>query len=337
MSVAPGWYPDPADRTTQRYWDGEGWLGDPLPVDAPPPPGPPAGLPGAAPPPYPGAPAAPPPYPGATPVAPPYRGATAGAPPYPVTGPGAPHPGAPTPYPPVPGAYPPHAVGRPAGAVPGPHPGGYGPPPAALVHGHAVASLGARIVARVIDIAVVAALCLVVNGWFLWQIVELAGPPFRDSLAAAQAGRTEPMQVPREVSMYLMLAVVVSTALWAAYEIPALANNGQTLGKRLTHIQVVRLEEPGPLGVRRALLRWNPIGMATMLWFCWCIGLLLQVVSCAAALFDRPLRQALHDRAAMTAVVAVPSPSHRPGGSAGPHPPSGTGGSAGPHPSGGNR
>jgi uncharacterized RDD family membrane protein YckC len=25
MSVAPGWYPDPADPGTTRYWDGEGW------------------------------------------------------------------------------------------------------------------------------------------------------------------------------------------------------------------------------------------------------------------------------------------------------------------------
>ncbi len=30
-SVAPGWYKDPADPTTQRYWDGEGWLGAALP------------------------------------------------------------------------------------------------------------------------------------------------------------------------------------------------------------------------------------------------------------------------------------------------------------------
>ena len=27
-SIAPGWYKDPADPATQRYWDGEGWLGD---------------------------------------------------------------------------------------------------------------------------------------------------------------------------------------------------------------------------------------------------------------------------------------------------------------------
>jgi uncharacterized RDD family membrane protein YckC len=30
MSVAPGWYPDPADPGTTRYWDGEGWADQPV-------------------------------------------------------------------------------------------------------------------------------------------------------------------------------------------------------------------------------------------------------------------------------------------------------------------
>src|SRR5215831_18654810 len=40
-SLPPGWYKDPADTTTQRYWDGEGWIGDAIPADAVPPAGPP--------------------------------------------------------------------------------------------------------------------------------------------------------------------------------------------------------------------------------------------------------------------------------------------------------
>ncbi|WP_157517488.1 DUF2510 domain-containing protein, partial [Micromonospora rifamycinica] len=41
MSVQPGWHVDPADPTTRRWWDGEGWIGAPIPVDATPPDGPP--------------------------------------------------------------------------------------------------------------------------------------------------------------------------------------------------------------------------------------------------------------------------------------------------------
>src|SRR5262249_57839005 len=33
------WYKDPAEPTTQRYWDGEGWVGDPRPADTTPPEG----------------------------------------------------------------------------------------------------------------------------------------------------------------------------------------------------------------------------------------------------------------------------------------------------------
>ncbi len=42
MTTSPGWYKDPAEPSTQRYWDGDGWVGEPLPADAAPPPGPPA-------------------------------------------------------------------------------------------------------------------------------------------------------------------------------------------------------------------------------------------------------------------------------------------------------
>src|SRR5215217_2805989 len=34
MSIAPGWYPDPADPANMRYWDGEGWADQPVPTTA---------------------------------------------------------------------------------------------------------------------------------------------------------------------------------------------------------------------------------------------------------------------------------------------------------------
>jgi hypothetical protein len=35
QTTMPGWYTDPGDPTRQRYWDGDGWSGDSLPVDDP--------------------------------------------------------------------------------------------------------------------------------------------------------------------------------------------------------------------------------------------------------------------------------------------------------------
>ena len=35
--IEPGWYPDPAAPTTQRYWDGEQWIGKAVGIDQTPP------------------------------------------------------------------------------------------------------------------------------------------------------------------------------------------------------------------------------------------------------------------------------------------------------------
>ncbi|GGK12662.1 hypothetical protein GCM10010124_01430 [Pilimelia terevasa] len=263
MTLPPGWYPDPADRSTQRYWDGEGWLGAPLPADAPPPAGPP--------------PPAPPP-----------------APAPPAGGPAAP-----------------------------PHPAGVPLPPGvpALVHGLPIAPLGARLVARLVDIAAVGLLSLVVNSWFLWKLGQVMAPAVGEIWAASRRGEVADPPATPDAGRYLIAVLVLTAAMWAAYEIPALAQTGQTPGKRLAHVRVVRLDQPGPLGVRRAIMRWNPLGLATVLW-CWCIGFVLQFVSCAVALLDQPLRQALHDRAAQTVVVAA-APRQPGTGAAGPHLPGG--------------
>jgi uncharacterized RDD family membrane protein YckC len=105
------------------------------------------------------------------------------------------------------------------------------------------------------------------------------------------------------------------------------ANTGQTFGKRVLGIRVVRVEEPGPIGFARSLRRWNTIGLPTLLWPCCGIGFVLQFVDSVYLLADRPLLQALHDKSARTVVVrdggAVPAApaagdekTETPGGSA---------------------
>ena len=39
VTSCPGWYKDPVDQAVQRYWDGEGWIGDAIPADEVPPAG----------------------------------------------------------------------------------------------------------------------------------------------------------------------------------------------------------------------------------------------------------------------------------------------------------
>ncbi|MFI2661689.1 RDD family protein [Micromonospora carbonacea] len=335
MSIAPGWYVDPADPDTRRYWDGEGWIGAPIPVDATPPEGPP--------PVEPPAPASPAPGPGG-PAAPAASGPApgpAGAPPAPGPFPGwpgtgqPPFPGQPgqpagTGQPPYPGQPPGPVGGPPYGPFPGQpgapgqgyppgwaYPGWPGRPPVPRPHGLPLASFGARFVARLIDFGAVFLLNAVVNGWFVYRYVEEVTPYFREVLRRSMAGdtSTDGLPQPGEQAGGLQVAILlIATALWFAYEVPAMAGNGQTLGKRLLGVRAVPVEADQPLGFGRALRRWSTLGLPTLLWYCCGFGLLLQLVDALSPLFDHPLRQALHDKRAQTVVVRLPPRATTPSG-----------------------
>jgi uncharacterized RDD family membrane protein YckC len=276
VSIEPGWYPDPAEPTTKRYWDGEGWIGAAIPVDATPP---------AGPPPVDQEPALPaPPVPAPAP---------APAVPQPVTPawPGAPEPGR-IAYPPgYPGA---HAPGR--AAVPRPH-------------GLLLASVGARFVARLVDVLAVLVLCVIANAWLAVQLWRGVEPYVTEVIRRAAAGdrSTDGLPTPADsTSTLIFMILLATTAVWFAYEVPGSANSGQTLGKRLLGIKVVRVESEERLGFGRAFRRWGRLGLPTLLWYCCGAGFLLQVIDCLFVTIDRPLRQALHDKAANTVVVRVP-------------------------------
>jgi uncharacterized RDD family membrane protein YckC len=274
VSIEPGWYKDPADPTTQRYWDGEGWLGAAIPADTTPPAGPPPENEQPAP-------APPPPVP--TPAPPP-------AVPQPVT---PAWPGPPEPW--RGGGYPgEHAPGR--AAIPRPH-------------GLLLAGVGSRFVARMVDVLAVLVLCVIANAWLavqFWRGIEpYATEAWRRILAGDRS--TDGLPAPAEsTGTLIFMMLLATTAVWFAYEVPGSANSGQTLGKRLLGIKVVRLESDERLGFGRAFRRWGRLGLPTLLWYCCGVGFLLQVIDCLFVTIDRPLRQALHDKAANTVVVRVP-------------------------------
>lgn len=360
----PGWYKDPAEPTTQRYWDGDGWLGDPLPIDATPPDGPPPGAQPAVParesPPFGQVPSGWTPHPVATPPGstPPSGGHQPGP-----QQPGPQHPGPQHPGPQHPGAWPPGAW--PPGAWPGPGqqapgappaggfppgrfppgfpaPGGgrsgYAPgtiPPGALPpgwvpgvayrsgpyvymtaprpHGLALAPLGRRLVARLIDIAAVAAISALLTFYLIHQWLVETRPFWVGVWRTFQAaGNGEPASSIDAPSMtgrgqWLQLGILFLVMLiWLAYEVPFIANYGQTLGKRVMGIKVMRLESTERVGTGRALRRWNSLGIAVLLWQCG-VGFVLQFIDCLSPVWNRPLHLAIHDRAAATIVVRVGS------------------------------
>ncbi|MEU7754570.1 RDD family protein [Micromonospora sp. NPDC049171] len=329
MSVQPGWYVDPADRETQRYWDGEGWLGAPISADATPPDGPP--------------PVEPPPAPvtSAVPAAagtsgpgtvapggPPQQGPPPGYGPPPGQGPGWGPQGGPSGWGPPAGppAWGPQG-GPPGWAPPGGHPGsaplpghpGWVPPPGhpgwsmrppePRPHGLRLAGYGRRFVARLIDFGLLLALNIVANGWFVWRWVQEWTPYWQEIFRRAARGDTSAEGLPlpdQQANSLLVVILLVATALWLAYEVPAMAAGGQTVGKRVMRIRAVPIAADQPLGMGRALVRWSLLGLPTLIWYCAGIGLVVQLVDALSPLFDQPLRQALHDKRAQTVVVEVP-------------------------------
>ena len=125
--------------------------------------------------------------------------------------------------------------------------------------------------------------------------------------AALQTGVAA--QPPDRARFLMALIPVVAAALWLAYEVPSIAQRGQTLGKRVVGIKVLPLESTEPLGFARALRRWNPLGLPVLLWICG-IGFILQIVDAISPCLGGPLQLALHDRSARTVVVHVGRKGH---------------------------
>lgn len=315
--IAPGWYRDPVDPTIQRYWDGGGYLGEPISADATPPPGPPTD----ATPPTPSPPAqAIPGQGGQTAQGQTSPAGPANSAPTPVSGMPSPHPKSPQNTPPGQQSFPISAPPTsPQSAPPGPYPPGLTPPhgthpgwpayprlvlPAPRPHGYRLAGLGARFVARFVDILAVLGLNILVNGYFVYQYYMINLPYWQEISRRFYAGESmSGVEPPERSSTLLVIVLILAAALWFAYEVPSHANTGQTVGKRLLGIKVMRLESDEPLGFRRSMRRWNTLGLPTLLWTCFGLGFLLQFIDCLWAAVDRPMHQALHDKSAVTVVV----------------------------------
>ena len=179
--------------------------------------------------------------------------------------------------------------------------------PVVRPHGLALAPLWTRLLARLVDILVVLGLSIAVTGWFVYQWWNEMYPVIAESFRDALAGQSPNNEVttPERAGSLQIVIILLIAALWFAYEVPAIANSGQTLGKRLLRVKVMRVESREPIGFGRAIRRWNPLGLPTLLWSCFGIGFLLQLLDSLSPVIDWPLRRAFHDRSAGTIVVRV--------------------------------
>jgi uncharacterized RDD family membrane protein YckC len=99
----------------------------------------------------------------------------------------------------------------------------------------------------------------------------------------------------------LAFAVIVSLNLIASYVyfVRMCHRTGQTIGKRVMNIRVVRGSDGGPIDLRTARRRWVVQHATAVLPF------YFNVADGLWQLWDQPYRQCLHDKCAETVVVQV--------------------------------
>ncbi|MEV0944418.1 RDD family protein [Micromonospora wenchangensis] len=205
--------------------------------------------------------------------------------------------------PPQPGPYaaPPGGYPRPGpyAGMPGyPPPAPGMPPPGMSPRGLPLASFGDRLLAVLIDGAVLiaASMVFIVPAFIVFFRMVLP-----DLTTTADGRATSDPFTNFLIPMLVLQGVifVVAFALSYVYQVEMMFKTGQTIGKRVMRIQVVPLDPAATLNRTAAAKRWAAyqIGGAVIPVFSYLDGLW--------QLWDKPWQQCLHDKFAGTIVVKV--------------------------------
>ena len=156
--------------------------------------------------------------------------------------------------------------------------------------GAPLAGFGDRILARLIDIAVLIVPTIVAE--------LVAAVPF---IIMATAGVDHPSGAAVFATLlgsFALFATLI-VAVYYVYEVAMMHRTGQTLGKRALRIRVVREVDGGPIDRAAATRRWLVAYVAPMVAFGF------SRLDVLWLLWDQPYRQCLHDKCAGTVVVKV--------------------------------
>lgn len=270
-----GWYPDPVDQRRERYWDGWQWSRDTRD------------------------------NPQAQPAAP--EGAPQYQQPYGQQGPqqyGQPYQQMPPqsyqqqpyqqqPYPQQPYAQQPYQQ---------PYPG---KPVYRTSDGVPLSGWWMRALAVIIDNILIGVVATVAT-FPIWQgSIDVFTDWWRESMAAAQSGRPMPAQPQLLTMQQNLLVSVVASLLHIAYLTLFVRFRSATVGKLVTGLRVVPVDEGRLAFERGPHIGWGPSLIRALIWVIPLATSLLWVVHLLDALWPLrgPKRQALHDLAAKTQVV----------------------------------
>lgn len=190
---------------------------------------------------------------------------------------------------------------------PPPSPGPPGPPPDPGSYGPSgmtgwamtgtgqqleLAGAGARLGARIIDIVIMTVVMIVL---FIVGVVALFG-------ATSDSATDDEETIGYAISLFIVLAVLVGLL----YEVVMIAIRGQTLGKMMTSVKVVRADNGLVPGWGKSIVRWiiPTIAGSILAFLIPGIGGLLSLLIYVSLLWDSA-RQGWHDKAAGTLVIKV--------------------------------
>lgn len=160
--------------------------------------------------------------------------------------------------------------------------------------GPQLAGLGARLGARILDGLIVG-----IPAMILLSVLLLPVLTSEATFEVDENGRLTSEAGTGFLVTTLITTVVLLGAL-AAYEILMLTKrNGQTLGKQIVNIRVIK-ENGGPLDTADAGKRWAVLSLPGLIPY---IGWLISLLVALSPLFDGQRKQGWHDKAAGTLVV----------------------------------
>jgi uncharacterized RDD family membrane protein YckC len=177
------------------------------------------------------------------------------------------------------------------------------PRPVPLSPGGApLADYGTRLLAYLIDTALLIAVSLVVVGpVFVWAFVHWMPSAGEAAVSESPSGAISVALWRYFLPMLLLEAGAVGLMLIAYYfyAVEYMHRTGQTLGKKAMGIRVV------PLDPRLRLTRWMAVKRYAVQHLAGTLVPLFSYVDGFWPLGDKPFQQALHDKAAGTVVVKV--------------------------------
>ena len=183
---------------------------------------------------------------------------------------------------------------------PPPAPATYGGPGYAPVRPEAppipLATWPQRAAARILDSLIEGVIALPFVLWLVWPAVQrFVDAVPTDGSAPSQEAMTALQGDLLAVSTTITVIAVVVSLL---YQAPQNKRWGRTVGKRALGIRIRPFAADGPLTWGQVLSRWAVFEVFSLI-----AGGLLLIIDCLWPLWDKPWRQALHDKVARTIVV----------------------------------